>query len=69
MPREQTAGQYHNIKTGDKSFESMAKFKYLGTLANQNCIREETKSRLNHGNDCYHSIQDRLSSRIISIKY
>ena len=50
-PREQNAGQNHNIKTGDKSFDSMAKFKYLGTLANQNCIHEEIKSRLNHGKD------------------
>ena len=51
MPREQNTGQNHNIKTGDKSFESMAKFKYLGTLANQNCTHEEITSRLNHAND------------------
>jgi hypothetical protein len=43
MPHEQKAGQNHNIKTGDKSFESMAKFKYLGALANQNCIHEGIK--------------------------
>jgi hypothetical protein len=69
MPREQNAGQNHNIKTGDKSSESMAKFKYLGTLANQNCIHEEIKSRLDPGNDRNHSIQNRLSSRFISKKY
>jgi hypothetical protein len=27
----QNAGQNHNIKTGDKSFETEAQFKYLGT--------------------------------------
>ena len=43
----------------------MANLKYLGSLANKNCIHEEIKSRLNNGNDCYHSIQNRLSSRFI----
>ena len=46
----------------------MAKFKYLGTLDNQTAFMEKLKSRLNHGNDCYLSIQNRLSSRFISTK-
>jgi len=46
MPCEQNARQNHNIKTCDKPFEGVTKFKYLGTLANQNCIPEEIKSRL-----------------------
>jgi hypothetical protein len=69
MLREQNAGQNHNIKIGNKSFESMAKFKYFGNPSYKNCIPEEIKSRLNHGNDCNHSIHNRPSSRFISKKY
>jgi len=43
------------------------KFKYLGkTLTNQNFIQEEIKSRLNSGNACYHSMQNLLSSSLLS---
>jgi len=42
-------------------------FKYLGkNLTNQNSIAEEIKSRLMSGNACYHSVQNRLSSRLLS---
>jgi hypothetical protein len=43
------------------------KFKYLGaTVTNRNSIHEEIKSRLKLGNSCYHSVQNLLSSRLLS---
>jgi hypothetical protein len=62
------AGQKHSIKIANRSFEGMAKFKYLGTtLTDQNCMQEEIKGRLNFGNACYHSFQSLLSSSLLSI--
>jgi hypothetical protein len=41
--------------------------KYLGTtLTSQNGIQDEVKSRLNSGIVCYYSVQNLLSSRLIS---
>jgi hypothetical protein len=43
------------------------KFKYLGrTLTNTNFILEEIKSILRSGNACCHSVQNLLSSRLLS---
>jgi len=36
------------------------------TLTNQNSIAEEIKSRLRSGSACYHSVQNLLSSRLLS---
>jgi hypothetical protein len=59
--------QRQSIKIGNKCFESVAKFIYLGTtLTDQNYIHEEIKSRLNSGNTCYHSVQSLFSSRLLS---
>jgi hypothetical protein len=72
VSRCQKAGQRQSIKIGNRPFESVTKFKYLGTtLTDQNCIHEEIKSRLNSGNACYHSVQSLLSSRLLSrnVKY
>jgi hypothetical protein len=42
-------------------------FKYLGTtLTNQNSIQAEIKSRLKLDNACYYSVQNLLSSRLLS---
>jgi len=42
-------------------------FKYLGTtLTNQNSIQQEIKSRLKLGNACYYSVQNILSSSLLS---
>jgi hypothetical protein len=63
------ARQYHSIKTANRSFEDVAKFKYLGTtLTDKNCMHEEIKSKLKSGNACYHSVQSLLSSRLLSRK-
>jgi hypothetical protein len=57
MSRSQKIGQKHSIKIANRSFEDVAKFKYLRTtLTDQNCMYEEIKSRLNLGNACYHSV-------------
>ena len=45
----------------------MEEFKYLGTtLTNQNSIQEEIMNRLKSGNACYHSVQNLLSSSLVS---
>ena len=42
---------------------------YLGkTLTNENYIQEEIKSRLKLGNACYYSVQNLLSSSLLSKK-
>jgi hypothetical protein len=57
VSRSQKAGQRQSIKIGNRYFESVAKFKYLGTtLTDQNCIPEETESKLHSGNAYYHVI-------------
>jgi hypothetical protein len=67
MSCHQTAGQSNYIRLAYKSFEKVAKFKYLGaTLTDQNCIQEEIRSRLNSGNACYHAVQNLLSSHLLS---
>jgi hypothetical protein len=67
MSRHPNSGQNQNIRTANESFENVAKFKYLGTtLTNHNDIHGEIKSRLNSGNACYYSVQNILSSRLIS---
>jgi len=67
VSRDQNAGRNHIIKTDNSSIERVGDFKYLGTkLTNLNFIQEEIKSRLNLGNACYYSVQNLLSSRLLS---
>jgi hypothetical protein len=65
MCRHHNVGQNRNID--NTPFENMAKLKYLGvTVTKQNWIQEEIKSTLNSGNACYHSVQNFLSSCLLS---
>jgi hypothetical protein len=67
MSHSQKTGQKYSIKITNNSFEDVAKFKYLGTtLTDQNHMHEEIKSRLNSENACYHSVQNLLSSLLLS---
>jgi hypothetical protein len=65
LSRDQNANQNQDIKTGNRSFEKVSQFKYLGTT-NQHLIQEEIKRKLNSANACYHSVQRLLSSRLLS---
>ena len=38
----------------------------MSSLMNRNSIQEEIKSRLQSGNACYHSVQNLLSSNLLS---
>ena len=67
MSRDQNAGRTHSMKNDNSSFERVDEFKYLGTTStNQNSIQEEIKSILKSGNACYHSVQNLLSSSLLS---
>ena len=67
MSRDQNAGRSHNIKTDNSSFERVEQFKQLETsVTDQNSIQEEIKSRKNSGNAYYYSVQNLLSSSLLS---
>jgi hypothetical protein len=59
--------EYGNIQIGNKSCETVEQFNYLGTtLTNQHAIHAEIMSGLKSGNACYHSVQNLLSSSLLS---
>jgi hypothetical protein len=67
ISRDQNAGRSHSIKTDNSFFERVEQFKCLGiTLTNRNATQEEIKSRVKSGNACYHSVQNHLSSSLLS---
>jgi hypothetical protein len=67
VSRDQNAGKNLEKKIGNRSFEKVPQIKYLGTtVKNQNLIQEEVNRRLNSGNACYHSVQNLLSTRLLS---
>jgi hypothetical protein len=48
LSRHQNVGQNHDIKVGNRWFENVAQFRYLGTtITKENLIQEEIKRRLN----------------------
>jgi hypothetical protein len=53
ISHHQTTRQNHNIGEANKSTKNVPKFKYLGTVTNQNCIHKEIKSPLNLENAHY----------------
>ena len=67
MYRDQNAGRSHSMKIDNSSIERVEGFKYLGTKLT-NSIQEEIKSRLKLGNACYYSVQNLLSSSLLSKK-
>ena len=70
MSRDQNAGRIQSVRIDNNNFEMVEGFKYLGTtLTNKNSNAEEIKSRLRSGNACYHSVQNLLSSRLLSKKF
>jgi hypothetical protein len=67
LSHHQIAGQNHDIKIANRCFESVAQFRYFGTnMTNQNLIQLEIKRRMNSVNAFYHSVQNLLSSCLLS---
>jgi hypothetical protein len=60
------SGHNQNIRRANESFESVAKFRYIGMrIKNESDIYDEIKSRLHSRNACHHSVHNILSSRLI----
>ena len=67
MSRDRNAGRSHNIKIVNSSFERVEDLRYLGTtFTNIIYTQEEIKSRLKSENACYHTVQNLLSSILLS---
>jgi len=67
MSRDQNEGRNHSVRINNSTFERVKEFKYLGTtLTHQNSILKKIKSRFKSGIACYYSVQNLLSSRLLS---
>jgi hypothetical protein len=67
MPRDQNTGQSHNIEIGNSVCERVEEFKYLEIiLKDKNCIQEDIKRSLKSGSTCYHLVQNRWYSNLLS---
>jgi hypothetical protein len=67
MSRDRNAGRDDSVKIDNSSIETVEEFKYLGTmLTDQYSVQEEIRSRFKLGSACYHSVQNLLSSRLLS---
>jgi len=67
ISRDQNTGRNHSVRINNSTVERVEEFKCLGTtLTHKNSIPEEIKSRLRLGIACYHSVQNLLSSRLLS---
>ena len=67
MSQDQDAEWSHSRKTDNSSFSRVKEFIHLGMILKiQTSIQEEIKSRLKSGNACYHSVQNTVSSRLLS---
>jgi hypothetical protein len=67
ISRDQNTGHDNSIKIDNSIFKMAEQFRYLRNNANKSKLfYEETESRLELGIDCYHSMQNLLSSNFLS---
>jgi len=64
MNRRLRAGQ--NLGKRNTAFEREEPFIHIWEQQNENSIQEEIKNRLQSGNACCHSVQNLLSSSLVS---
>jgi hypothetical protein len=52
---QENSGQNHDIKIGNRQYENVAQFSYLGMMVTyQNLIQEEIRRRYDSCNTCYY---------------